>query len=495
MLIINLITQEWKKNFRAKGYYNNLAVNLLLGFFGLYMAVILLFVGFSLDEFLENADNSLNPMELFNGGLLYILLFGLVLRFMVQQLNTIDLPSYQILPIKRSSLINFLLLKPLINPLNYFLLLIVVPFTIQSVVRYYDVSVGLRFVLSFIFLVWFNSLSAAFLKRRFGSGWFSIILIIGVIAGVFALEYFNLFSLFYLSKDIFNFIILQPMGLCFPLIAVVIVFLINKWFFSKNYYPEGFNKKMKSERIYSANFSFLDRFGIVGEIISMEIKLILRHKRTKSMMYVSTVFLFYGLLFYTKDIYANNIGLLFFIAMFMTGLLMYMYGQWMLSWDSGHFDSLMTKNIPIKTYLKANYYLLLTFNILCFVLTTPYFYFGSKIIFMHIVAFIFNVGVNIYLLLFLATYNTKRIDLTQTSALNYQGTTFKNFLIVIPLMIFPMGLVYLISYFVSMTLAMWTLTIIGLSGIVLRKPLLKICVLQFNNRKYKMAEGFREVGS
>jgi hypothetical protein len=252
---------------------------------------------------------------------------------------------------------------------------------------------------------------------------------------------------------------------------------------------------MKEEKIYSANFSFLDRFGIVGEIISMEIKLILRHKRTKSILYISTIFLFYGLLFYTKDMYANNIGMLFFIAMFMTGLLMFMFGQWMLSWDSGHFDSLMTKNIPIKTYLKANYYLLVAFNIICFVLTTPYFYFGPKIMFMHIVAFIFNVGVNTYLLLFMATFNTKRIDLSQTSALNYQGTTFKNFLIVIPLMILPMGLVWLISYFVSMTAALWTLSVVGFAGIVLRKPLLKICVNQFNKRKYKMAEGFREKGS
>src|SRR5674476_211807 len=113
MLILNLITQEWKKSYRAQGYYKNLAVNIMLGFFALYMAVVLLFLGFSLDKILEKADSKLNPMELFDGAMLYIMLIGLAFRFFMQQLNTFNLPPYQVLPIKRSFLINFLLLKPL----------------------------------------------------------------------------------------------------------------------------------------------------------------------------------------------------------------------------------------------------------------------------------------------------------------------------------------------------------------------------------------------
>ena len=101
MLIQNLITQDWKKGFRAQGFYKNLAVSIMMGLFGLYMAASFLFLGFSLNEILEKADNKLNPMELFNGAMLYIMLFGLALRFFMQQLNTLNLASYQVLPIKR----------------------------------------------------------------------------------------------------------------------------------------------------------------------------------------------------------------------------------------------------------------------------------------------------------------------------------------------------------------------------------------------------------
>ena len=492
MLVADLIKQEWKKSIRSQGFYKNLAVTLLLGFFTLYIAAILLVIGFSLTKVLEKADNVLTPLELFEGAMLYLMLFGLAIRFVMQQLNTINLPPYQVLPIKHSTLINFLLLKPIFSPANYFLLLTVIPFAIKGVTTYYNGFVALRFVLSFVFMVWFNSLTAAYLKRRFGSSLLSIVVILAILTGVVALEYFKIFSLFNFSKTLYNFFIFRTFGLGLPLGLVIAAFFMNKWFFSQNYYPEKFNSKLGGNKTSTAEFSFLKRFGVIGELISMEIKLILRHKRTKSILMVSGFFVFYGLMFYTNDVYAKSNGMLFFVAMFMTGILMLMYGQWLISWDSRHFDSLMTRNIPIKTYMLANYYLLIAFNIICFVVTTPYFYFGMKIVYLHLSAFLFNIGVNIYLLMYLSTYNSKRIDLSKSSAMNYQGTTYKSFLIVFPIMFLPMLIVWGLSTFFSLAVALWTLSIIGITGVLLRKPLLNVCVNQFNRRKYKLAEGFRE---
>lgn len=492
MIALVLIKHEWQKSLRAQGFYKNLAVNILLAFFGLYIAAVLLFLGFSLDNILEKAHNSLNPLELFNGATLYIFIAGLAFRFLMQQLNSINLPPYQILPIKRSSLINFLLLKPLMSPVNYLLLLVIIPFAIQSVMHYYSLGVTIQFVCNFILMVWFNSLMASFLKRKFGAGLISFIIIIVFIAGIIALEYFKIFSIFDFSSLLFNFIVLKQFGFLVPVAMVFIAFLLNKWFFYQNFYPENFNLKMADGKVYNSNFTFLNRFGVIGELISIEIKLILRHKRTRSLLIMSGFFLFYGLIFYTKDIYANSNGMLFFVAMFITGLLMFLYGQWVVSWDSSHFDSLMSKNISIKTYLKANYYLLLAFNLLCFILTTPYFFFGPKIILMHIAAFLFNIGVNIFLLLFLSTYNTKKIDLSKSSAMNYQGTTFKSFLIVLPIMFVPMILVSTLTLIFSTTTALIILGCLGTLGFIFRNQLLNLCVLQFNKRKYKLAEGFRE---
>jgi len=492
MLITDLLQQEWKKSFRAQGFYKNLTVSILLGIFALYMAVVFLFLGFSLNQILEEVNNTLNPTELFNGAMLYLLLGGLAIRFFMQSLNTFNLPPYQVLPIKRSTLINFLMLKPLSSPVNYFLLLVVIPFAVKSVVGYYSVAVAIRFVLSFILLIWFNSLSAAFLKRKFGTSLLSFLIVVLIFPIIGALEYFKLFSLFNFSRSIYDFIIFKQFGLILPVIAVGAAYMLNIWFFSQNYYPEKFDSKIKGNSTVAKNITFLNRFGIVGELISLELKLILRHKRTKSILYMSALFLFYGLIFYTKKEFSDNYGMLFFAAMFITGFLMLMLGQWIISWDGSFFDTIMTKNIPVRSYLNANYYLLIGFNVICFVLTTPYFFFGMKIVYLHLAAFLFNIGVNVYFLIFMATFKNTRIDLSKSSAMNYQGTSYKSMLIILPVMFLPMIIVYALSAVLSLSIALWTLSLLGMTGILLRKPIITLCVNQFNRRKYKMGEGFRE---
>jgi hypothetical protein len=496
MIALDLLKQEWLKTIRAKGFYKNLTINILLAIFGLYIVAILLFLGFMLGRILESVPVSLKltPTELFNGLIIYIMLGGILIRLFMQKLGTINLFTYQMLPVKRSVIVNFLLFKSVLSPLNYLTLLIVIPFAITSVSNYYGGEMAFRFVVNLVFVIWFNSLFAVFLKRRFTSNFISFILILILIAAIAAMEYFKLFSLFAVSSAFFEFLLQHVWGSILLLLLPVAAFGLNKWFFTRNYYPEHFNRKVEKSNIGTpvVNLSFFDRFGSTGEFMSLELKLILRHKRTRSLLYAGGFFLFYGLIFYTNESYTNMNGLLFFVAIFVTGLLMFMYGQWVIGWDSAYFDGLMTKNIPIRSYIQANYNLLVAFNVICFILTTPYFFFGVKIMQMHLAAFIFNTGINTIILLFFATYNTKRIALSQGSAFNYQGTTFKNFLIVVPMLLLPMAIIGLLSLFTETYIILAVLSGIGALGIIFHKQLINLCVNQFNKRKYVLAQGFRE---
>lgn len=489
MIVVDLIKHEWTKTFRSKGFYKNLTVEIFLGIFGLYIVGIFLLLGFSLNKILEEVSGG-TPTELFNSGMLFLLLVGLLMRFLMQPLTTINLQSYQVLPFKRLTLINFLILKPLFSLANYFSLLIVIPFAINSVSAYYSFGAAFRFVVMFELFVWFNSLMAAFLKRKFGSGLYAVVILLFLIGGFVGLEYLHLFSLSAISKAIFGFVVFNPVGLIIPVAALLFAFVLNSWFFKQNYYPESFDRKLQASHTATTDLSFLNRFGIIGELIGVQLKLMLRHKRTRSLLVMSVLFLCYGLLFYNNSHYGS--GMRFFCAMFVTGILMFIYGQWSISWDSAHFDSILTKNIPARTYVLSNYYLMLAFNIICFVLTTPYFLFGMQIAYLHLTAFLFNIGVNSILLLFLSTYNTKRVDLSKSSAMNYQGTTYKSFLIVLPILFFPMVWVNALLLFTSLSVALWSLASLGIAGLLFRRQLLTLCVNQFNKRKYAMAEGFRE---
>ena len=493
MITNYLIKQEWLKTFRAPGFYRNLIVNILLGFFALYMGLVMLFLGFTLRKILLEVLPQYSPVETIYGSLLYLIIGGLSVRFLMQQLNTLNLQPLQILPIKRSTLVNYLLLKPLINPVNYLTLLIFIPFSIQAAIHS-DISAwqAAGLVLSVVFIVWFNSLMTAFLKRKFGSSVWGILIVVLGLTIVGALEYFNLFSLFDVSRLVFKLLLSNPFGVIVVALLPIGAFALNKWFFSQNYYPEKFNEKIESKKVFSAEFSFMSRLGKIGELIALEMKLILRHKRTKSILLVSVLFLAYGLLFYPNPSFYSNTGLLFFVAMFITGIFMLMYGQWIISWDGGYFDCLMSKKIDTHTYLQANYMLLTAFNVISFVLTTPYFFFGEAVIYNHIAAFLYNMGVNTIFYLYVAPYNTKRLDLSKGSAMNYQGTTFKNFLFVLPMMFIPLVFVSVMSAFDLSNIALIILASLGVLGLVFQKQLLALCERNFLRRKYKLCEGFRK---
>ena len=483
---------HWLKSLRAPGYYKNLIVNIFMGLSVLYFLVIFVLMGFMLPKILAETAPQLDPAHTFNGAMIFIIVLALLIRFLFQPLSTINLQSYQVLPIKRSKLVNYLLLKPLLNPANYLTLSFAIPFAITGINPAYDIGGAFRFILIVIFLIWFNTLFASFLKRKFGSNILGILTFLIIVAGLAALEYFKIFSVFDLSQQLVGFLVENPLGWLMVLAVSGIAFALNKWFFAQNYYPENFDKSAKKRQVEAQRFTFMERFGKIGEIISLEMKLVLRHKRTKNVLYMVPLFLFYGLLFYPNGMYRESDGLLMFVAIFITGIGMIMFGQWIINWEGSYFDFLMTRNIDTQSYIRANYFLLLALSVVSYILTTPYFLFGTDILINHSVAFLYNVGVNIHVYLFGATYNTKRLELAKGSAMNMQGVTYKNFLVMIPLLVVPMALIGIFSLFDAKNIALIILAALGLAGIIFWKQLLEITEKQFLKRKYALCEGFRK---
>ena len=483
---------HWLKSLRAPGYYKNLIVNIFMGLSVLYFLVIFVLMGFMLPKILAETAPQLDPAHTFNGAMIFIIVLALLIRFLFQPLSIINLQSYQVLPIKRSKLVNYLLLKPLLNPANYLTLSFAIPFAITGINPAYGIGGAFRFILIVIFLIWFNTLFASFLKRKFGSNILGILTFLIIVAGLAVLEYFKIFSVFDLSQQLVGFLVENPLGWLMVLAVSGIAFALNKWFFAQNYYPENFDKSAKKRQVEAQRFTFMERFGKIGEIISLEMKLVLRHKRTKNVLYMVPLFLFYGLLFYPNGMYRENDAMLMFVAIFITGIGMIMFGQWIINWEGSYFDFLMTRDIDTQSYIRANYFLLLALSVVSYILTTPYFLFGTDILINHSVAFLYNVGVNIHVYLFGATYNTKRLELAKGSAMNMQGVTYKNFLVMIPLLVVPMALIGIFSLFDAKNIALIILAALGLAGIIFWKQLLEITEKQFLKRKYALCEGFRK---
>ena len=129
-----------------------------------------------------------------------------------------------------------------------------------------------------------------------------------------------------------------------------------------------------------------------------------------------------------------------FVGIFVTGIFLINFGQFVPAWDSGYYKMLMSQNITYQDYLKSKFTLMSLSVIILFVLSIPYVYFGWDILLAHFAAAIYNIGVNTHVILFGGSFNRKKIDLNQRAAFNYQGTGAMQWLIGFPLMFLPMGI-------------------------------------------------------
>jgi hypothetical protein len=202
--------------------------------------------------------------------------------------------------------------------------------------------------------------------------------------------------------------------------------------------------------------------------------------------------LLYGLFFYPNPMYSDLVWLYVFVGIFVTGIFMINFGQFIPAWDSGYYKLLMSQNVKYEEYLKSKYALMIMSSIIMFILSIPYVYFGWKILVVHFAAMIYNLGVNTYIMLFAGSFNRKKIDLTQRAAFNYQGTGAVQWLVGFPLLFIPVGIFFIPYSLIGFEAGVATLIILGAIGIVLHQKLMNIITKKYLKSKYKMISAFEQ---
>lgn len=497
MIFFDLIRQQALSFVRSRTFDQSMAMALFMSFTGLYLAGCLVAVGFAIGAALSGIGREVT--DILCGSTLYVMLACLVIRFFFQPLSVLNLQTYLSLPIRRATLVNYILLKPLFNPINYTLLLFVIPFSFTAITRATDSAMAVRVILVCTELCMFDTFLGALLKRKYGGKLIGSVCILAVPCIFAALEYFKAFSLLDFSTKVFSFIFTHPAGWLAALFAIAAAYVLNRLFFAHNHYIENKNERQKTYN--DNNNTLLDRFGVIGNIISLELKMLWRNKVTRRVM-ITSIFLSVCFTIYTAvqiwlnppvQIMQNDTyfyAIYVYIIIFST-ILSINYGQAIYCYDSTYFDGLMTVKMPVKDYITAN---LNIYQFLCaisFVLSTPLFYFGIKYALCIVAVFLLNVGVMSYFMIYIASYNVKRMSINKASMYNTQGMSSKNFLVYIPYTVI-IGLYAIISVFFEYYVGLIAMSVIGILGILLHKRLIDMCVRKFNERKYKMCEGFRE---
>ncbi len=490
-MVTTFLNHQYKSFWRSRNKAGSIIAQVVMGIFILYFLLIAIFAGFFMAEGISRIFPNKNIFEMFNGLIIYYFLADFLLRIQLQELPTLSIVPYLHLKITKRKLVNFLNLKALFSAFNFIPLIVFLPFCLTKIAAKYGATAASMYFIAILSLIVFNNYLVLYVKRKSITNILYTIVGLSIIGGFAALEYFKIISVAKFGHLIFNAVATQYyVGFVFTLMAGAI-FLINANYLYANLYTEELTTK--TEKKASTDYAFLNRFGRVGELAALELKLILRHKRSRSSLLMGFMFLAYGFFFYRKPIIANNeFGSLLFAAIFMTGISIITYGQFMFAWQSAHFDGLMVNKINFKNYIKAKF---LLFTISCTMITLLASFYGFmswKLLFLHFVAYLYNIGFGTVIVLYFATNNYKRLDITKSASFNWQGTGATQWILGFPFILIPFFIYFPFGF---ANKPFWGLAAIGLFGFItllMRNFWIKILTTRFEKQRYKIAEGFRE---
>ena len=484
-----LLIHQWKEKIRSPFWQKSIWLNIVLGILGIYLLLNIVVIGYFADVILKKIFVNTDVVEAFAQILFYYFTFDLILRFFVQQVPTLSIQPYLTLPIKKSKLLHYPLIKSIPDFINLVALLLILPFFVKVICTTKTPLFCLAWFITVFSLIATNNFLNFSLKKYFSKRPLFILFLLAIVCLLIYLDKTNTISFSrYFSADLLR-IAETPFVVLIPVSIVAISYYLGYNLLKKNAYIEDIQT---NQRVNTANLSFLSRYGEIGNLMRTEIKMILRNKRPKTLLYITMMFLAYGFIFY-KGPNIDNYMILIFTGFFLTSIFAIQYGQFSFSWESSFFDSYLANKISPFNYLKSKYLLFAFTSLISFIVTLPYALISTKIGFINAAMLLYNIGISSVVLLYICTFNTSRIDLGRSQFMNYQGTGVTQFLSVLPIAGFPIIVYFLFKYFGVPEYSIYTLGLIGFIAIVFNKFLLQMVAKQFVKRKYKMALGFRQI--
>lgn len=485
------LKHEFKAFWRSKNAGKSMALRIVMSLLILMLMLYVVAAGIFMGVILKKVFPHDPLVFSFCGFVLVYFVFDLFSRIQLQELPTLRVQPYLQLPIKRNTIVGYLTFTGLFSVFNLWPFLLFWPFIFGHLLPVSGGLAAFGFIVAILGLSIFNNYLALYFKRKSNlNGWIFLVITVLMILLIMGDMEWHLYSIRNISYLFFGNLLKYPVLAVLPFILAGLMFYINFLYLKQNLYLEELsNKKEKFKS--STEIPLLSNFGPVGDLMANEIKLILRNKRPRSALVMSLFFLFYGLLFYGNPGLKGSEGFKVFVGMFMTGIFMINYGQFMFSWQASHFDGLMVSKISFSDFLKAKYFLFSIAATAAFILTTPYVYFGWRVLLVHFIMYLWNMGVTATVVLYFANRNARRIDLSKGASFNWEGMGASQWLLSLVMMLPPFVVYIPLNLLGYPDLALAALGATGLAGLLTRSFWIKILEADFYKRKFLILEGFR----
>lgn len=481
-----IIRHQWLSFRRSPAFEKDIGIKIFLAALGFLVLLNLILVSSNLNQTLEAIGINQEPTQLVNQFLLYYFVTELALRYIMQTVPVLDIEPYLHLPIQKKLITRFLVIKSIFNPYNLIAPAIFIPLTISTFIPALGIEKSIAWLV-FTLLVslclhFFNLL----MKKKLEDN-LTVWLILGTLIalnfvgarfmdfeliplGDWAIASYNMPSLLLLPIALLSFLIYT----CFQ-------------FFHQNLYLEDlFDAKMMSGEKLTSKLSNWENKGLMNTLIVQELKLILRHKRSRSSIMLAGLFLFYPLLIFSMGQEAQSKSMAILVSVFFTGIFIIQYGQFLWSWNTNQMDFFLTKINPYTFWVESRYRLLIYSVLITTVLSLPYFYFGYEVMLIMGATALYNIGINSMLIMRMSLWGAKPIELDKSAMMNYQGVGASQFVVGIPLIFGPIAVYSAFTAVWNDQIGVLAIAIAGLIGLIFRKPFFNAIAKKLKKDKYKL---------
>lgn len=484
-----MLRQLEKKSFRrSPAFEQGIAAKVMMAFSGAITVIYLIAFG----TFMAIPANE----EEMPAMLLVIMPFFLTLdflaRFMMQQIPLMQAKPYFLLPIPRRTVIDYFLLSSSLNGWNALWLALFLPYSIITIAGGADWLTAVSVVLTGMMLVLANSQWYLLVRTLIGRSlfWWALP----------ALVYAAYYAPLFLSDKIRAFDDLldqlaeyaaSPLALLLSLALFAALYTLNRSMQFRMVYDEvaKLEKKNTNPKTVSS-LSQLERFGLSGEYLKLEVKSIMRNRAIRSRVIMSlSLVVVLSLLITFTDIYDGRMMLNFwcyycFAIYGMTSLAK------ILGPEGNYIDLLVSHKENLYQLLRSKYYFHCAILIVPFVIMLPA-VFGGKFSWLMMLAYMTLSSGLLYVLMFqLAVYNKTTLPLDQKLTGKNSMENGLQLVIELTAMFLPLGLVVIMLAFFDETTAYTILFVLGLL-LTLAHPLWLMDVYKrMMKRKYQNLEGF-----
>lgn len=477
--------------------YNQGKLARFFAYFFISIAAIYL-LGFSIIFALEAQDlRTMTAYEFMYSLVPFFFTIDFYIRFAFQQTPTQQVKPYILLPIPRTSCIDFFIIRQLISGGNFIWMLLYVPYAIMSIVFCEGIATTLLFLSGLFIIELISCQTYSIIRSKINQhvGWWGLALFL--LAMIFSPMLFSKGSsldsyfaaLFDTYASIGNWLCNGNIIAWFALLSLLAVLaFINR----KIQYALVYNELSDNGKEFSASGKIVTsqaKHGLTRQFITLEYLSIKRNLNVrKQFLYTNLIVLIFSLLFSFTSIYDEFNGV-YFWALYNFAL----YGTRMIirtmSFEGNYIESLFIGSRSIEHLLRAKYYIYSIILIVPLIFMLPSVFVGKTSILTLLSFMIFTAGVDNFLFMQMIAYNKQTMPLNKkfTGKVAIESNWI---IIVVELAVFfvPFILISIMTSIHLENVAFITLAVIGSLFIATHRLWIARLYERISSKKYEMME-------